>query len=104
MGECRASPHHAPLPPRAPLASTPLPLLTPRHSILRIQIGGDDRTAIEYAEAVKDDGHLVITVGFGDATRIVMEQMASAPASSYALDTYGNSSECRAEQRLARGP
>lgn len=51
-------------------------------------VGGDDFTAIEYANRVKADGHTVFTIGFGQAVRNVMEQMASVPASAYALDAY----------------
>ena len=58
-------------------------------------IGGNDQTAIQYAANVRADGHTVYTIGFGEARQQVMEQMASQPAATYALNAYGLTSACR---------
>ena len=63
-------------------------------------VGGDDQTAIAAASRVKADGHVMMTIGFGDAQRQTMEAMASPPAASYALDAYTLSSACPPQPQL----
>ena len=67
-------------------------------------IGGNDQTAIQYAANVRADGHTVYTIGFGEARQQVMEQMASQPAATYALNAYGLTSTCRLLLRSPRPP
>ena len=56
-------------------------------------VGGDDQTAIQYANRLVEDGHILITIGFGEASRSIMEEMASKPTATYALDAYRQTSE-----------
>lgn len=55
-------------------------------------VGGTNADAISYADNLRDDGHVVFTIGFGEAEKAVMEALASSPPNNYALAAYGQSS------------
>ena len=78
-------------------------------------VGGDDNTAIAAANAAKAAGTKVVVVAFGDVSLVTISQMASWPASTYALYrdrakdlsaliTNGEFGACEIALDLPRGP